>query len=77
MRHVFWLDILWNLGIFRAIADLRTVASIEYLDTIAKVSDVFGGFCFELFVVEFDIWILPTDVGFDIFAVFGLSDNAR
>jgi hypothetical protein len=52
--YVFWLNVLWNLGIFRAIGDVRTVASIEYLDTIAKVSDVFGGFCFELFVVEFE-----------------------
>ena len=54
VRHRLRLDTFRDFGVLRAIGDIRTVASIEYLDTIAKVSDVFGGFCFELFVVEFE-----------------------
>lgn len=48
MSDGFWVGVFRDFGVFRAIGDVRAKASVEDFDAIAKVSDIFLGFGFEL-----------------------------
>ena len=53
MSDGFWVGVLRDFGVFRAIGDVWAKAAVEDFDAIAKVSDVFLGFGLEFGGVEF------------------------
>ena len=44
----FGVDIFGDFGVFAAVGNVWTEAAVEYLDAVAKVSDIFLSFGFEL-----------------------------
>ena len=44
----FGVGVFGDFGVFAAVGDVWTEAAVEYLDAVAKVSDVFLGLGFEL-----------------------------
>lgn len=53
MSDGFWVGVFRDLGVFRAVVDVRAKASVEDFDAIAKVSDIFLGFGLEFGGIEF------------------------
>ena len=52
MRDGFWVGILGDFGVFSAVGDVWTEATVKDFDAIAKVSDIFLGFGLEFGGVE-------------------------
>lgn len=52
MGDGFWIGALRNFGIFTAVGDIWTKATVEDFDAVTKVSDVFLGFGLEFGGVE-------------------------
>ena len=44
MRDRFWIGIFRYLGVLFAVGNVWTIAAIEHLDAIAKISDILFGF---------------------------------
>ena len=53
MSDGFRVGVFGDLGVFRAVGDVRAKAAVEDFDAIAEVSDILLGFGLEFGGVEF------------------------